>query len=70
MWLPVTCGVDEPLVGSIQRVDGPIQVTLAGWPLYTLAGDNGELTMTGGNGADGMWFAANPQGENQVPPMR
>ncbi|MEV8609677.1 SCO0930 family lipoprotein [Amycolatopsis sp. NPDC051373] len=54
-------GVDKSLVGSVTRDDGTEQVTVNGWPLYTYAKDTtpGDAT---GQGVNGTWFAATPQG--------
>jgi predicted lipoprotein with Yx(FWY)xxD motif len=56
-------GVDTERVGTLRRDDGTLQVTLAGWPLYTVAGDQGAHDGTGAHGADGNWFAVTPTGE-------
>lgn len=71
-WLPVIVpdgveqeylGVSPELVGTIPRADGGQQMTLAGWPLYRRADDDGLLTSTGHHGEDGVWFAISPRGE-------
>lgn len=74
-WPPVVAGsqppdlegVDAALVGSFVRPDGQRQLTLAGWPLYRHTGDDGGLTATYGNGADGSWFAIRPDGGHAKP---
>ena len=75
-WVPVTVqegqepellGLDRERVGTLRREDGSLQVTLAGWPLYTVAGDQGDHDGTGANGADGVWFAVTPTGEKAAP---
>jgi predicted lipoprotein with Yx(FWY)xxD motif len=75
-WAPVTVpegqepellGLDRERVGTLRREDGSLQVTLAGWPLYTVAGDQGDHDGTGANGADGVWFAVTPTGEKAAP---
>ncbi|CCH33863.1 hypothetical protein ABZ816_08565 [Actinosynnema sp. NPDC047251] len=55
-------GVDKSLVGTVVRVDGQQQVTVAGWPLYLFAEDElcGEAK---GQGVGGVWFAAKPDGK-------
>lgn len=55
-------GVDQALVGTIDREDGGTQVTVAGWPLYRFVKDTkpGDIN---GQGAGGNWFAATPQGK-------
>lgn len=32
-------GLDQELIGTIERTDGSLQVTFGGWPLYTFARD-------------------------------
>lgn len=58
-------GVDQAKIGSVFRPDGRQQVTLAGWPLYTHAGEGGGQSTTA-TGADGVWFAIAPTGEKAV----
>jgi predicted lipoprotein with Yx(FWY)xxD motif len=60
-------GVDSELIGTLRRGDGTNQVTLAGWPLYTVAGDNGAHDGTGAHGTDGTWFAVTPTGDKANP---
>lgn len=61
-------GVNAALVGSFVRPDdGQRQLTLAGWPLYHHAGDDGGLTSTYGNGTDNAWFVVAPSGDHAVP---
>ena len=43
----VGLGVAEDDIGTLTRPDGTRQVTIAGWPAYTHAGDNGQLTGAG-----------------------
>jgi predicted lipoprotein with Yx(FWY)xxD motif len=64
---PELDGVDPALVGTLQRPDGQRQLTLAGWPLYRHTGDDGGLSATYGNGADGAWFAISPNGGRAKP---
>ncbi|OLT16985.1 hypothetical protein BJF78_13725 [Pseudonocardia sp. CNS-139] len=64
---PELLGVDAARVGTVRRDDGTLQLTLAGWPLYTVAGDQGAHDDTGANGADGTWFAVTPTGEKAAP---
>jgi predicted lipoprotein with Yx(FWY)xxD motif len=59
-------GVNASLVGSIVRPDGQRQLTLAGWPLYRHAGDDGGLTSTYGNGDDNALFVIAPTGDKAV----
>lgn len=47
-------------VGTIEREDGTLQLTLEGWPLYRYAADGaGDAT---GEGVGGVWFVARPDG--------
>jgi predicted lipoprotein with Yx(FWY)xxD motif len=59
--MPQITGVSSSLVGEITRSDGSKQVTLAGWPLYTFAGDSGPGS-TAGQGSGGTWWAVTPTG--------
>lgn len=63
---PELLGVDEELIGLLARPEGR-QLTLAGWPLYHRADDDGLLDTTGMNGAEGVWFAISPTGEKAAP---
>jgi predicted lipoprotein with Yx(FWY)xxD motif len=54
--------VDKTLVGAVTRTDGSTQLTLAGWPLYRYTGDL-RAGDSKGQGVDGTWFAATPQGK-------
>jgi predicted lipoprotein with Yx(FWY)xxD motif len=65
--VPVLLGVKPEQVGTVRREDGALQVTLAGWPLYSVAGDQGAHDGAGVNGAEGRWFAVTPTGEKAVP---
>ena len=65
---PELLGVDPTKVGVLQRADGTKQVTLAGWPLYMYAQDDGSLTTTAGQGTDGKWFAVAPDGTKAATP--
>lgn len=64
---PELDGIDPALIGTLQRPEGQRQLTLAGWPLYRHAGDDGSLTATYANGADGAWFAISPNGGHAKP---
>jgi predicted lipoprotein with Yx(FWY)xxD motif len=74
LWPPVLVGsqppdldgIDAVLVGTLQRPDGQRQLTLAGWPLYRHAGDDGALRSTYANGDDNAWFAISPSGGHAV----
>ncbi|PKV87211.1 hypothetical protein [Streptomyces sp. TLI_146] len=54
-------GIDKALVGQVTRPDGTKQLTLAGWPLYRYAKDDGPREAYG-QGAGGTWFAITPTG--------
>ncbi|WP_328690330.1 hypothetical protein OHA74_14285 [Streptomyces phaeochromogenes] len=68
-WMPVMAqdsvkamGVEQSLVGSVDRSDGMKQLTLAGRPLYRYMGDakTGEMK---GQAKDSKWYAVTPAGE-------
>lgn len=50
------------LLGTIQRADGTLQVTLAGRPLYYYAGDSAAGD-TSGQGKNDVWYLASPSGD-------
>jgi predicted lipoprotein with Yx(FWY)xxD motif len=67
-WEPVlatdpitTDGVAEKAVGTVERPDGQVQLTIGGWPVYRHAGE--DPGATDGHGADGKWFAVAPDGD-------
>jgi predicted lipoprotein with Yx(FWY)xxD motif len=64
----VGLGVNDEDIGVLVRPDGSKQVTVAGWPAYTHVGESTGLESAGGNGAEGVWWAINPQGEKALPP--
>lgn len=55
-------GVDEALLGSIERSDGTVQASYADWPLYYFAQDAepGDVT---GQGVNDVWWVLDPSGE-------
>ncbi|MFP5347314.1 MAG: hypothetical protein ACLGIA_09815 [Actinomycetes bacterium] len=69
-WPPLTAqgqakageGVDQSLLGVVQRKDGTEQVTYNKWPLYTWVSDKspGEVT---GQGVQGVWWVLDAKGE-------
>jgi predicted lipoprotein with Yx(FWY)xxD motif len=75
-WAPVLVGAQgvtglgvlDKDIGAVVRPDGSKQVTVAGWPIYTHVGESTGLQSAGGNGAEGVWWAINPQGEKALPP--
>ena len=55
-------GVDDSLLGTLQRSDGSTQVSYNGWPLYYWASDAvaGDTT---GQGVNNVWWVVNRDGE-------
>jgi predicted lipoprotein with Yx(FWY)xxD motif len=72
-WPPVTTtatpkasgAVKASLLGTTKRADGSREVTYAGHPLYTFAGDTqaGQTTGEGSNGFGASWWVVTPAGE-------
>jgi predicted lipoprotein with Yx(FWY)xxD motif len=66
-WPPLTGaasagdGVDESMLGSVERTDGTTQVTYNGWPLYYFATDAAAGDVNG-QGVNGVWFAVDAAG--------
>ncbi|MDT7581385.1 MAG: hypothetical protein QOK35_2649 [Pseudonocardiales bacterium] len=60
-------GVAQENVGTINRPDGSIQLTLAGWPVYRYSGDP-QPGATAGQGVGGTWAAVTPDGDKAAPP--
>lgn len=60
---PAASGVTGE-VGTITGVDGKLQVTVDGRPIYTYAADAkpGDVT---GQGVGGVWYVVNPDGTEQ-----
>jgi predicted lipoprotein with Yx(FWY)xxD motif len=58
---PTAEGLDGEL-GTIERDDGTLQVTLDGRPLYLFAGDGSPGDVTG-QGVDGTWWVVGADGE-------
>lgn len=56
---------ERGMLGTTKRKDGTLQVTYAGWPLYTYAGDQGPGEANGNDidqfGAE--WYALQPNGQ-------
>jgi predicted lipoprotein with Yx(FWY)xxD motif len=69
-WPPLTVegdavageGIDGSLLGTTERTDGSVQVTLDGHPLYFFAGDQAAGD-TNGQGVGDVWFVVAPSGE-------
>ncbi len=51
-------------VGTLTRSDGSTQLTVAGYPMYTYAGDSaaGQDNGQGKNLSGGLWWVVNPDG--------
>lgn len=68
-WPPLTVegdpaageGVDASLLGTTERDDGSIQVTLDGHPLYYFASDETADDMNG-QGVGDVWYVVSPEG--------
>jgi predicted lipoprotein with Yx(FWY)xxD motif len=58
-------GVDQAKIGKVARADGSEQVTIAGWPVYTKAGE--QTGSVASSGKDG-WFAITPDGKKAAKP--
>jgi predicted lipoprotein with Yx(FWY)xxD motif len=58
---PAVDGVDGE-VGTIERDDGTLQVTLDGWPLYLWAQDSAPGDVTG-QAVNDVWWVIGPDGE-------
>jgi predicted lipoprotein with Yx(FWY)xxD motif len=52
-------------LGTTKRSDGTVQVTYAGWPLYTYVGDKGPGEANGNDFSQfgAQWYALMPNGE-------
>jgi predicted lipoprotein with Yx(FWY)xxD motif len=55
-------GVDDSLLGTVERDDGSLQVTYADWPLYHFAADEAPGD-TNGQGVGDVWYVVGPDGE-------
>lgn len=57
----ITEGMDQSLLGTVERGDGTVQLTYNGWPLYYYAGDvaTGDVN---GQGLNDKWYLLTPQG--------
>ena len=73
-WPPATVDGTSPRaaegvtaeLGTLERDDGSLQLTLDGWPLYRYAGDAAAGDTTG-EGVGGVWFVARPDGTVATP---
>jgi predicted lipoprotein with Yx(FWY)xxD motif len=69
-WPPLTVegnppageGVDASLLGTTEREDGSVQLTLGGRPLYYFGGDETADDMNG-QGVGDVWYVVSPEGE-------
>ena len=61
-------GVAQEVVGTINRPDGSVQLTLAGWPVYRYSGDPQPGATTGQGVGDGSWAAVTPDGDKAEAP--
>ena len=55
-------GVAQEAVGTINRSDGTIQLTLNGWPVYRYSGDPQPGATAGQGVGGGEWAAVTPEG--------
>jgi predicted lipoprotein with Yx(FWY)xxD motif len=69
-WPPLTVegdpaagdGIDASLLGTTEREDGSVQVTLDGHPLYHFAADETPDDINGQDVGD-VWYVVSPEGE-------
>lgn len=63
--MPQASGAEPSKLGTTERKDGTTQVTYAGWPLYTYAGDSkpGEDNGTDLDSFGAPWYPLRPSGE-------
>lgn len=72
-WPPLTTsgepeamsGVNASMLGTIERSDGTMQVTYAGWPLYTFVEDKkpGEDNGTDSKAFGASWYPLHSNGQ-------
>jgi predicted lipoprotein with Yx(FWY)xxD motif len=55
-------GVDQAMIGMVQRPDGASQLTINGWAVYRFSGDTTPGATTG-HGVGNVWFAVTPDGK-------
>jgi predicted lipoprotein with Yx(FWY)xxD motif len=60
-----TSGAEASKLSTAKRTDGTVQVTYAGWPLYTYTADAkpGEDNGTDVDSFGGVWYPLHPNGE-------
>jgi predicted lipoprotein with Yx(FWY)xxD motif len=58
-------GVVTPLLGTVPRTDGTVQITYHGWPLYYWPPDKapGKATGQALTNAGGRWYVVDPAGD-------
>jgi len=60
-------GVDESLLGTVERRDGSLQVTYAGQPLYFYAHESpGEVRCHNVDLNGGLWWVVGPDGRRRA----
>ncbi len=62
---PELDGVDADLLGTTERKDGTLQLTLDNWPLYSYIGDKKPGQWKGQN-VGGKWFVITPEGKKNL----
>jgi predicted lipoprotein with Yx(FWY)xxD motif len=62
---PEVTGINDEIVGVVNRPDGTKQLTLDGWPLYRYIGDKKPGTWKG-QGVGGTWFVVAPDGKRNL----
>ena len=72
-WPPVTsdaapeagAGVDQALLGTVERADGTEQASYGGWPLYTFVKDKapGDIEGQDVKGFGAEWYLVTSEGE-------
>lgn len=55
-------GVDQSMLGTVERTDGTEQVTYNNLPLYHFSGDE-SAGDTNGQGLNDVWWVLSPEGE-------
>ena len=62
---PKVDGVDAKLVGTVERKDGTLQLTIDKWPVYTYIGDKKAGQWKGQN-VGKKWFVITPEGTKNL----
>jgi predicted lipoprotein with Yx(FWY)xxD motif len=62
---PKLKGVDADLVGTVEREDGTLQLTIDKWPVYTYIGDKKPGQWKGQN-VGTTWFVVTPEGKKNL----